>query len=94
MTKNENIERVVENICYSLRNKPYEWEVDAYTINHIPSKTEFWKSDIISFFGVWDGQTTQIIFNKEQQEKIRNAYRDMLQKKETVAERRLIHIFG
>lgn len=94
MMKNQNIERVVENIYYSLRNKPHEWEIDAHTVNHKPSGTEFWKSDIISFFGVWDGQTTQIVFNEEQRKKIREAYRDMLNKKETIAERKLINIFG
>lgn len=92
--KNENIEKMVENICFSLRNKPIEWDIDAYCITHKPSKTCFWKNNIISFFGVWDGQSTQVIFNEEQREKIREAYKYMLKEKETVAEKRLIDIFG
>ena len=92
--KSENIEKVVENICFSLRNKPHEWEIDAYTAKHKPSNMKFWHSEIISFFGVWDGQTTQVIFNEKQRDKIREAYSDMLQNKTTVAEKKLISIFG
>lgn len=98
---NEGIEKVVEGICHSLRNKPYEWEETSQGITHLPSRTLFRNNDVIYFFGVWDGECTQKIFNDEQVQKIRDAFQDFRKYRRSVGQdsrlsikRVLISFFG
>lgn len=97
----EGIEKVVKNICYSLQNKPHEWEVSSQFITHLPSKIRFLESEVLYFFGVWDGEDTLRVFNEEQLNKIRDAYKKFratrrIKKQDKVLgmKRLLVSLFG
>ena len=86
----ESIEKAVENICYSLRNKPYEWEIDSLFITHLPSRIRFHENNVTSYFGVWDGEDTRVVFTDEQIRKIHEAYQELRARRRAVAQDRTL----
>jgi hypothetical protein len=80
----ELMQPVVDAMCKSLREEPYEWNINVHTLSHKSKfkKQEFWNGvdaySNKSITEVWDGSSNATVFSHEQGKEIYQALNEAI----------------
>lgn len=73
----------IDNLLWLMKNKPDEFKVTQHTLNHIPSKAEYWIGNDVQNYGLYSPE--YIKFCPEDQKEFACALEEMRVKRMDIA---------
>jgi len=86
-----SMDLAVDKLCQSMKNTPEQWTISTYHVDHKISGIKYWFGLTDTITEIWNGDSREEVFSREQGDKLYSAMIAMKQKNGSEDQKKIIN---